>query len=108
MTEDKPTGDLTGTRSSGDPATERIQQFSIAADMRAGKTGEAVIIALAEAFGDRPEELPPLYETVDLDALDRLFCPLRADDSSEGLTVNFRYEGREVTLTGDGYLSVGE
>lgn len=39
-----------------------------------GKTpSEAVIMALAEAKNVAPTELDPLYDTIDLDALDSLF-----------------------------------
>lgn len=34
---------------------------------------EAIIMALAEAENVAPTELDPLYDTIDLDALDRLF-----------------------------------
>jgi hypothetical protein len=52
--------------------------------------------------GVDPVDLPPLQETVDVDALERLVDS--ADN--DALTVTFDYCGYEVTVDGDGDVSV--
>lgn len=59
-----------------------------------------VVEAVADAIDADPLELPPLYETVDPDALDALF-----DAGLEGC-VQFPYDGHDVTIHGDGTLVV--
>jgi hypothetical protein len=54
----------------------------------------AVVEAVAREAGVRPVDLPPLYDTIDPDALDQL---LPTDDL--GL-LRFRYGGYDVTLSG--------
>lgn len=53
-----------------------------------------------------PENLdPPLYESVDPDALDALFRA-DSDDCSEGVRVVFTYCGYEVAVSSDGVVDV--
>ena len=67
---------------------------------------KAVVEAVAEAEGVNPVELsPPLYEVVDPDALDDLFAPTTVNGRMDG-EVRFSYVGYEVTVAGDGYVSV--
>lgn len=49
-----------------------------------------------------PVDLPPLYETVDPDALQGLVAS--ADD--EAFSVEFSYHGYEVTVAADGSVDV--
>jgi hypothetical protein len=66
----------------------------------------AVVEAVAEAEGvDSVELTPPLYEAVDPDALNRLFAATPSAGRMEG-RVSFRYNGYEVTVWGDGYVSI--
>lgn len=66
--------------------------------------------ALVEAFCDatdaRPTDLPPLYETIDPDAIDATLDSL-AGDSHAG-SVEFTYAGYRVTLTADGEGTIRE
>ena len=66
----------------------------------------AVVEAVADAEGVDPEALaPPLYEAIDPDALNRIFAATpTADRTAE--RVGFRYSGYEVTIYGDGSVSV--
>ncbi|MCU4743248.1 HalOD1 output domain-containing protein [Natronoglomus mannanivorans] len=60
-----------------------------------------VVTAVAEAAGTDPIDLePPLYHSVDPEALDRLLCT--------GLDgqIRFEYRGYTVTVQGDGTVSV--
>jgi hypothetical protein len=66
----------------------------------------AVVEAVAEAEGvDSVDLTPPLYEAVDPDALNRLFAATPSAGRMEG-RVCFRYNGYEVTVWGDGYVSI--
>lgn len=63
---------------------------------------ETVIEAVADAVGTDPLNLtPPLYEAIDPDALDQLF----AGTPPVGKVV-FNYNGCEVSVFPDGYVSV--
>jgi len=64
---------------------------------------QRVVETVAEAEGVPPTELsPPLYEVVDPDALDRLFAAPSRSDSR----VVFSYKNYEVTVDGEGLVSV--
>lgn len=67
----------------------------------------SVVDAVAAVTDSRAESLRPLYEVVDPDALDRL-CGGATDRQSQsgGTLVSFRYEGCEVTVSGDGSVEV--
>ncbi|MCL9814321.1 HalOD1 output domain-containing protein [Natranaeroarchaeum aerophilus] len=65
-----------------------------------GSTAEAVVSLVAET-GDRdPLDLPPLYDAVDPEALDRLCA--RTSDSE--LRVSFEYAGYTVLVEGTGIV----
>jgi len=61
-----------------------------------------VVEALADVTDTAPSELDPLYNTVDPEALDRLFQP----DSSDGVRVTFEYGDARVEVRGDGTILV--
>lgn len=62
-----------------------------------------VISAVAEVTDSDPIELPPLYHTIETDALNRLFLSKRSDPE---IQVSFQYEGCEVTIDGSGEVRV--
>lgn len=70
---------------------------------------EAVIQAVADASGRTPietvEDAPPLYESVDPDALDAL---LGTDRSASLTSVRFVYDGYVVTVDNTGAVTVVE
>lgn len=68
---------------------------------------EAVITAVADAKGVSTVDVnPPLYEVIDPDALDTVVASMtRRPDELTG-RVEFPYSGYEVTITGDGHVSV--
>ncbi|WP_252699659.1 HalOD1 output domain-containing protein [Natronosalvus vescus] len=71
-------------------------------------TSQSVVEAVAEAEGVDPLELsPPLYDVIDPDALDQVFAPTSMESRMEG-EVTFSYNGYEVTVCGDGYVTVEE
>jgi hypothetical protein len=51
----------------------------------------AVVEAIAETSNRDPQEIPPLYEAIDADALNRLCESVRVE-------VEFAYEGYTVTV----------
>jgi hypothetical protein len=63
---------------------------------------ERVIRAVADATGTDALELPPLYGTVDPDALDAL-----VEGTANG-EVSFVYANQEVTVTTDGTVALGK
>ncbi|WP_436926371.1 HalOD1 output domain-containing protein [Halosimplex amylolyticum] len=60
----------------------------------------AIVERLATATGREPDALPPLYRSVDPDALERLVA-------AGGLShVSFSHAGCDVTVSGDGRVTV--
>lgn len=71
-----------------------------------GSVSEAVIESVAKAEGVPPTELAaPLYESVDPEALEKVFEASPRAGRMEG-QITFPYCGYEVTVAGDGYVSV--
>ncbi|NHN48422.1 hypothetical protein G9464_12575 [Halostella sp. JP-L12] len=67
---------------------------------------QTVVLAVAEATGDDPLELPPLFDTIDPDALNKLFdSSAFGADGREG-QVEFTYAGCDVTVRGDERVAV--
>lgn len=61
-----------------------------------------VVETVSEAIGTPIEELRPLFEVLDPDALDKLFdVSTRRNSTREG-TITFRYEGCDVSVYTDG------
>lgn len=58
-----------------------------------------VVTAVAESAGVAPDELRPLHDVVDPDALETLF-------KKEDGMVTFLYEGNSVTVTGAGDVTL--
>jgi hypothetical protein len=66
-----------------------------------------IATSVARATGKDPTEISPLYNTIDVDALADLFGtnsmePHRLPTG----TVNFQYEGCDVTVFADGKVTV--
>lgn len=76
--------------------------------------GYTVLAAVAGAAGIEPIELidagyPPLYEAVDVDALERLFTPglhREPTGATRRTVLSFHYVGYRVEVTGDGRVTV--
>ncbi|QIO24510.1 HalOD1 output domain-containing protein [Haloarcula sp. JP-L23] len=73
--------------------------------------GESIIPTIAttvsEAVGKEPADIPPLYNTIDPEALANLFGwdSVESPRLSSG-SVNFQYEGCKVTVFADGQVVV--
>lgn len=70
-------------------------------------TSQRVIMAVAEATGNDPTEVGPLYHVIDPDALDRLFSATRGSNRADGY-VEFTFGGCDVVVHGDGEIDVTE
>lgn len=67
---------------------------------------QSVVEAVADAEGVAPEDLePPLYEVIDPEALERVFAPTASGARRDG-RIEFVYNGYDVTVRGDGRVSV--
>ncbi|NHN48424.1 hypothetical protein G9464_12585 [Halostella sp. JP-L12] len=67
---------------------------------------QTVVLAVADATGDDPLELPPLFDTVDPDALDKLFADRIDGTERLGGRFEFAYAGCEVSVHADGTVDV--
>lgn len=68
----------------------------------------SVVTAVARAHGVHPTDLPPLFDTIDPEALDALVTHHVERSSRTDLVVTFVYEGCEVTVHGDGEIVVSK
>lgn len=77
-----------------------------------GELTTAIVYAIAEADGVCPTEVksPPLYEVVDVSAIeDAFFGPDVAGDSRQGVgTIEFRYTNYLVKVQSDGWVHIYE
>ena len=67
---------------------------------------EAVVNAVAHAAECGPIALPPLFSSVDPDALDMLFGPTSTGHTRARGSVSFDYAGHTVTVNGHGTVEV--
>lgn len=67
---------------------------------------EKVLEEVAEAEGVEVLELPPLYDSIDADALDSLLSGTATDDRPEAIEITFRYCDYAVSIDGDGTVEV--
>lgn len=74
----------------------------------ARSASESIVIAVADAEGVSPLDLPPLYPTIDPDALDAVIGSLNDTRGEPRGSVTFAYDSYEVTVTGDGGISLAE
>jgi hypothetical protein len=93
-------------------AEEWVQVTQLKYD-REGELATALVKAIAEAKGVDPldhAQMPPLYESVDAQALEETFFgPSGADtDREEAGTITFRYNGYTILLRSDGWIFVYE
>lgn len=76
-------------------------------DWGAGRDASTTVcLALADAADVPVEDLGPLREVVDPEALDALFDSPRPTAPDGSLRVSFEYEGYAVTVTGDGTVRI--
>lgn len=68
-----------------------------------GDVSFLVVVAVAAVEGTDPERLPPLYDSVDPDALDAV---LDTAGDGAGMNVSFEYEGYEVRTRPSGRVEL--
>lgn len=73
----------------------------------AGQPSSTVIGALATVTDTDPLELEPLYHSIDVEALDRLFAHTTKKTGDDCLTVSFEVDGWHLVLA-DGEVLVYE
>lgn len=104
MTEDDPTG---GADTHQTQVAKRHYEPN-----EQGELTSAIIYAIAEADSVSPSEVksPPLYEAVDVPAIENAFFgPDVAGDSRQGVgTVEFQYTDYLVKVRSDGWIQVYE
>ena len=88
----------------GDARIGESAPFRTDWDAEEGPT-HAVVHAVAAATGRRPEELRPLYEVVDSDALDRIFRRRHPSQYYRNGRVELRFEGCDVVVDADGRVT---
>lgn len=69
---------------------------------------EAVVTAVADEIGVEPLDLEPLMTVIEPDALETLIDSMDSSPDEPMDRVSFTYSGCEVTVTGDGAVSVTE
>lgn len=82
-----------------------VRELDVQPDGRS--PAEAVVEAISNLEGVEPTDLPPIYESVDVDALDRV-VEHRRDHPSSTVGVCFTYYGWNVFLRGDGRIVIGD
>ena len=70
--------------------------------MNGTSPSERVVRAVSRATGHDPLELPPLFESIDPDALDASIGAM-ADGE-----ISFRFAGHDVTVDSDGTVDLSE
>lgn len=69
---------------------------------------ESIVGAVANAKAVSPLDLPPLYSSIDPDALDAFVASLNDTRGEHEGAVTFTYDSYEVTVTGNGDVSLAE
>ena len=65
-----------------------------------------IVERIATLEGRDPVTLPPLYDTIDPEALDSLVGSSTAGDSRSPTTIRFTYCGYDVRVRGDGEIGI--
>lgn len=85
----------------------KVTRTTTTVSANSGSVCEAVVEAVAEVQGISPLDVrPPLYEVVDPDSLDELFASGSATADRTAGRVVFPYGDYEVTVSGNGEISV--
>lgn len=93
-------GSISGLAANGGDRGKR-DVFHVSFDPETESIEVVVVESVAAIQNRAPEELDPLYEAVDPEALDDLVAP-EAGEQARVDEVGFVYEGLEVTIESDG------
>ena len=67
--------------------------------------GVSIVHAVENAVGGDATEFDPLYDSVDADALERLFAPAAEGPNPGNVEVHFAYEGLDLAVAADGRIT---
>jgi hypothetical protein len=87
-------------------AQVRDGTYRVEFDPGADSASEVVISAVSSASGTGPVELPPLYSTIDPEALDTLFAPTIAGRERRNGAITFEFAGHVITARAGGTVEV--
>lgn len=93
-------------RDGGSYNRSMVRSTSPSPKSKTGAVSERVVHAVARARDVDPLELDPLYDTVDPDALDKLFDSSTASDTTVQGRIVFGMAGCKVTVYSDGRVDV--
>ncbi|WP_227357481.1 HalOD1 output domain-containing protein [Haladaptatus salinisoli] len=71
-----------------------------------GSLTERIVTIVSEEGGQSVDELKPLYNAIDPDALESLFAPRGDGSSRPDGKISFQYAGYWVTVSSDGAVEV--
>ncbi|MEF8857071.1 MAG: HalOD1 output domain-containing protein [Haloplanus sp.] len=97
-----------GTRADGSDTTETTERWVPIARFRPGDRDDlstVIVSAVEEHTGRDATEFPPLYDSIDADALAAL-CRRPDGRPRDGVQVRFHYAGHELAVTGEGLVLV--
>lgn len=99
---------MSGTESPSDPEETRESAAAIRDEYEWSSTAPstAIIEALAIATDCKPQELDPLYDSVDPDAVNTLVRSNASKSTDSISTISFTHAGHDVTIHSDGELVV--
>ena len=93
------------TNMTEDARTGESSETVVAAWDGSGVPSTVVVEAVASANGRDPVEMPSLYDTLDVDALDELLTADRPGMNGN-VAVSFTYDGAYVWVDGGGTIEV--
>jgi DNA-binding NtrC family response regulator len=68
--------------------------------------GVSIVEAVGTVVGCDVNDLEPLYDEIDADALERLFDPIAGDGPTGRVEVRFSYQGLDLAVDADGNITV--
>ena len=76
---------------------------SLTFEVASAESASAAVIAAVAAFdGVSPLELPPLYDSIDSDALDAVFHGPSSSEPRPTVQIDFQYRGHLIRLLASG------
>ncbi|RQG91130.1 hypothetical protein EA462_03800 [Natrarchaeobius halalkaliphilus] len=74
--------------------------------LSSNQLSSTIIEAISTVEDESPLELTPLYETIDLEALEQLLTHSVSAESSDDFVVEFSVDNWDVTVIGDGQVLI--
>ena len=97
---------MSDVEDAGDETSLTVTSHETVADSD-DSPSDVVVRAVAALSGESPLELPPLYDSIEPDALNAMFDHARRVGGADcGVTVSFCYHGFDVTVEPDGTVRI--